>query len=167
MSDFLSIDEATKRANPDAIYARIQKVMAECKAMGRKDLFDELNALQGDISWLDSKHEGNRRSLEWQIYRQLETGEMTKDGDEWIGYDDDEWMPTTSGRNRPAPDTSCPAHCHYRRHIANELIEALDDIYKLWDYRDGHLTTHYGSSVTPKMEAHRLTLNKAKKALDQ
>ncbi len=56
--------------------------------------------------------------MEWDYYRPLKKGELTQDGDEVLGPEEDaEWIPVEKGHYREVPDPLYPAHCHYRRPI--------------------------------------------------
>jgi len=79
---------------------------------------------------------GKIRGLEWEIYRPLKEGEMTKPGDQVLLPDEDAvWTVITGQKYRieqflEAPSPLYPAHCLYRRHIANELRQELAEIKK-------------------------------------
>jgi len=69
------------------------------------------------------------RDLEWKIYRPLKEGEMTQEGDQVLGPEEDaKWEPV-AGNYRPAPSPLYPAHCQYRRPIVDELRKEMEGDY--------------------------------------
>ena len=81
-----------------------------------------------DNGWTEriKELEDEIRHLEWKIYRPLKEGEMTQDGDQVLGPEEDaKWEPVT-GNYRPAPSPLYPAHCQYRRPIVDELRKEME-----------------------------------------
>ena len=73
--------------------------------------------------------EAEIRRLEWKIYRPLKEGEMTRDGDQVLGPEEDaKWEPV-AGNYRPAPSPLYLAHCQYRRPIVDELRKEMEGDY--------------------------------------
>ncbi len=69
------------------------------------------------------------RDLEWKIYRPLKEGEMTQEGDQVLGPEEDaKWVPVT-GNHRLTPSALYPAHCHYRRLIVDEIKKEMEGDY--------------------------------------
>ena len=73
--------------------------------------------------------EAEIRRLEWKIYRPLKEGEMTRDGDQVLGPEEDaKWVPV-GGNHRLTPSALYPAHCHYRRLIVDEIKKEMEGDY--------------------------------------
>ena len=69
------------------------------------------------------------RDFEWKIYRPLKEGEMTQEGDQVLGPEEDaKWEPV-AGNYRPAPSPLYPAHCQYRRPIVDEIKKEMEGDY--------------------------------------
>lgn len=86
------------------------------------------------------------RELEWQIWRQLKEGEMTRSGDQFLDPDEDaKWKLVTDAQcKHPASDPRFPAHVKYRRRIADELREEVARLQKLDDLaRDADLLPQF------------------------
>lgn len=65
------------------------------------------------------KTRGALRAIEWELYRPLKEGDMTRPGDQVLAPDENaEWEDVKISREVPNP--LYPAHCHYRR---NRLAE--------------------------------------------
>lgn len=76
-------------------------------------------------------------------YRQLEVGEIIREGDEveacrdgW--RDQPKWEPVKHRVGQPAPDPACPSHSRFRRRIAAAEKEHVVDGTECWcrPYRD-------------------------------
>jgi cell division protein FtsB len=99
-------------------------------ALAEKD--KRIAELEAELAKLKEERDtlkAENRSLEWQIYRPLKEGEITRDGDQVLGPEDDAvWEPVT-GNYRPAPSPLYPAHCQYRRPIVDELKKDMESDY--------------------------------------
>ena len=93
---------------------------------------EQIEELEAEVAKLAAENQrlmDEIRDLEWKIYRPLKEGEMTQEGDQVLGPEEDaKWVPVT-GNYRLTPSALYPAHCHYRRLIVDEIKKEMEGDY--------------------------------------
>jgi len=119
----------------EELEAEVAKLTAERDADRRREYGysqQTVDALTVERDKLEAENKRLRdeiRDLEWKIYRPLKEGEMTQEGDQVLGPEEDaKWVPVT-GNYRLTPSALYPAHCHYRRLIVDEIKKEMEGDY--------------------------------------
>jgi hypothetical protein len=131
----LEAENTRLRMLRDAAESRAQGLEVERDADRRREYGYSQQTVDALTVERDKLEEENQRlmdeirDLEWKIYRPLKEGEMTQEGDQVLGPEEDaKWVPVT-GNHTLTPSALYPPHCHYRRLIVDEIKKEMEGDY--------------------------------------